>query len=65
MKDMYRLLMWLPRWFLRNVSDLSTAWTGRATVSVYNSAGLVRKADVVYIELTFYLYGSGLRLYAS
>lgn len=23
-KDMYRLPMCLPRWFLRNVSDLST-----------------------------------------
>ena len=43
-KDMYRLIMWLPRWFLRNVSDLSAVYM----VVSYNSASLARKAGLDY-----------------
>jgi hypothetical protein len=48
-KDMYRLPMCLPWWFLRN----SVIYPWFRLVVPYNSAGLARKADVVYIELIF------------
>lgn len=59
-KDMYRLPRCLPRWFLRNVSDLSTFRLVRTSGSIYSSASLAKKINMVYYLLLYQLFiGTG------